>query len=135
MRSTIWTKSSLGHFLFACCQYPYNSDWAFHQYAVQRGLGGWNGRRQNINRISLGVVAERGPAGYSEAELAALAWLVDTLRGRYDLAADAVARCGDLDPWRSDNQAGFPWDQFVRRLASGSPRRGRAGLTTKKVTR
>ncbi len=61
------------------------------QYATwHAGMAEWNGRRQNINRISLGVVVERGPNGYSDLQLAALAWLVDTLRGRYQLAG----RCG-----------------------------------------
>jgi len=89
--------------------------------AWHAGLGIWNGRRQNINRISLGIVAERGRAGYTEAQLAALAWLVDTLRGRYGLTAGAVARWGDLDPRHADDPAGFPWDLFVHRLVPGVP--------------
>jgi hypothetical protein len=92
------------------------------QYAAwHAGLGVWNGRRQNINRISLGLVAERGPAGYTEAQLAALVWLVDTLRGRYGLPASAVARWGDLDPRHADDPTGFPWELFIDRLVPGVP--------------
>jgi N-acetylmuramoyl-L-alanine amidase-like protein len=92
------------------------------QYAAwHAGMAEWNGREQNINRISLGVVAERGPAGYSDAQLAALAWLVDTLRGRYQLPVGSVVRWGDLDPRRSEDPAGFPWELFVHRLVPGVP--------------
>ena len=89
--------------------------------AWHAGMGVWNGRWQNINRISLGIVAERGPAGYTDPQLAALAWLVDTLRGRYQLPRDAVVRWGALDPRHADDPAGFPWERFVQRLAPGMP--------------
>jgi N-acetylmuramoyl-L-alanine amidase len=92
------------------------------QYAAwHAGMGIWNGRQQNINRVSLGVVAERGTTGYTEAQLEALVWLVDTLRGRYGLPADAVVRWGDLDPRHADDPAGFPWELFVHRLVPGVP--------------
>ncbi len=81
----------------------------------------WNGRRQNINRISLGVVVERGPAGYSDLQLAALAWLIDTLRGRYQLPVDAVVRWSDLDPALARRPGQLPWELFVRRLVPGIP--------------
>jgi N-acetyl-anhydromuramyl-L-alanine amidase AmpD len=67
------------------------------------------------------VVAERGPAGYAQAPLAALAWLVDTLRARHDLPIEAVVRWGELDTRHADNPAGFPWPQFVDRLTRGVP--------------
>jgi N-acetyl-anhydromuramyl-L-alanine amidase AmpD len=89
--------------------------------AWHAGMGEWNGRLQNIGRISIGVVVERGPAGYTQAALDALAWLADTLRGRYGLPRDAVVRWGDLDPRRADDPAGFPWQLFVRRLAADIP--------------
>jgi len=66
-------------------------------------------------------VAERGVTGYSDAQLAALVWLVDSLRGRYGLTANAVVRWGDLDPRHADDPAGFPWELFVHRLVPGVP--------------
>ena len=66
--------------------------------AWHSGMGTWNDRRQNINRISLGITAERELHGYSDTGLAALAWLVETLRKRYDLPKSAVVRWSDLDP-------------------------------------
>ncbi|HEU5102107.1 MAG TPA: N-acetylmuramoyl-L-alanine amidase [Roseiflexaceae bacterium] len=83
-----------------------DADAAWHS-----GMADWNGRNQNINRISLGVTLERGPNGYSSAQLDALAWLVRTLRQRYDLPATAVLRWSDLDPSQADTLAGFPWKQ------------------------
>jgi hypothetical protein len=92
------------------------------QYAAwHAGMAEWNGRRQNINRISLGVVVERGPAGYSDAQLATLVWLIDTLRGRYQLPVDAVLRWSDLDPRSPGDPPGFPMELFVRRLVPGIP--------------
>jgi hypothetical protein len=86
-------------------------------YAVwHSGMADWSGRNRNINRISLGVTAERAAAGYSPTLLAALAWLVRTLRSRYSLPAGAVVRWDDLDP-RADDLAGFPWPQFQKMLA------------------
>src|SRR5262249_3821645 len=84
--------------------------------AWHSGMGDWNGRRQNINRISLGVTAERRPDGYSPALLAALAWLVRALCGRYDLSTAAVRRWSEFDP-SHDDLAGFPWKQFQKMLA------------------
>src|SRR6185436_3540567 len=89
--------------------------------AWHAGMASWGGRELNINRVSLGVVAERGPAGYTDAQLDALAWLVDRLRGRYELPSDAVVRWGELDPRRTDDPAGFPWELFKRRLVPGIP--------------
>jgi hypothetical protein len=86
--------------------------------AWHSGMAKWGGRSRNINRISLGVVAERGPAGYSDAQLDALAWLVRTLRNRYRLPNTAVVPWGKLDPRHSDDPAGFPWPLFQKRLAS-----------------
>jgi N-acetylmuramoyl-L-alanine amidase CwlA len=84
------------------------------EYAAwHAGMADWRGRRQNINRVSLGVMLEHGPGGYSDEQLAALAWLCDTLRERYGLPSEAVVRWGDLDPRRSDDPAGFPWERFA----------------------
>jgi hypothetical protein len=85
------------------------------------GMGVWDGRQQNINPISLGLMVERNPAGPIQDQLAALAWLVDTLRARYGLPIGAVVRRADLDPQPADDLAGFPWKQFVGRLARGIP--------------
>jgi hypothetical protein len=98
------------------------SDGAIYQllddnYAAwHAGIAIWNGRRQNINRISLGVVAERGPRGYTAELLAALAWLCRTLAARYGLPPGAIVRWGDLDPRHADDPAGFPWEQFEARM-------------------
>jgi hypothetical protein len=90
------------------------------EYAAwHAGMAEWRGRRQNINRISLGVVVERGPAGYAERSLAALAWLVRALRERHALPPGAVVRWGDLDPRHADDPAGFPWEQFQMREEAG----------------
>jgi hypothetical protein len=85
--------------------------------AWHTGMGVWDGRRQNINRISLSVAFERGSAGYAQAQLAALAWLVDTLCARYDLPIAAVVRQSELDKHHGGVLAGFPWAKFVARLA------------------
>jgi N-acetyl-anhydromuramyl-L-alanine amidase AmpD len=111
----------------AAAHYYVASDASIYQIVDDRfaawhaGMGVWNGRRQNINRISLGVAAERGPAGYGQAPLAALAWLVDTLRARYGLPIEAVVRWGELDSHHSDDLAGFPWAHLVDRLARDVP--------------
>lgn len=89
--------------------------------AWHAGMAIWNGRRRNINRISLGITAERGTAGYTVAQLDALVWLVDTLRGRYGLTSASVVRWGDLDPRHADDPAGFPWEIFLGRLTPGVP--------------
>ena len=89
--------------------------------AWHTGMAVWSGRRRNINRISLGVVAEHGPAGYSDVQLDALAWLVDTLRGRYGLTAEVVVRRDELAPHHAADPAGFPWTIFMGRLAPGVP--------------
>jgi N-acetylmuramoyl-L-alanine amidase-like protein len=85
--------------------------------AWHSGMADWNGRRRNINPISLGVTVERDSSGYSAALLDALAWLVQTLRVRYELPATSVKRWSDLDPHDADDLAGFPWAQFQKRLA------------------
>jgi hypothetical protein len=89
--------------------------------AWHTGMGLWDGRRQNINRISLGIVVERGADGYAQAQLAALAWLIDTLRARYDLPLEAVVRRDDLDTRHIGDLASFPWPQFMNRLARKLP--------------
>jgi hypothetical protein len=83
--------------------------------AWHSGMADWNGRRQNINRISLGVTVEHGPNGYSAATLDALAWLVGTLRARYQLPVASVKRWSELNQ-DADDLAGFPWVQFQKRL-------------------
>jgi N-acetylmuramoyl-L-alanine amidase len=84
--------------------------------AWHSGMADWNGRRQNINPISLGVTVEHGASGYSTAALDALAWLVQTLRARHRLPVAAVKRWSELDPKDADDLAGFPWAQFQQRL-------------------
>jgi hypothetical protein len=106
---------------------------ATHYYVTSKGLiyqlvddaySAWHsgmavsgGRRQNINRLSLGLTVERGPSGYGAAQLDALAWLVNTLHDRYALPPGAVLRWGDLDPHHVEDPAGFPWESFKQRLA------------------
>jgi hypothetical protein len=85
--------------------------------AWHSGMADWNGRRRNINPISLGVTVEHGSSGYSTASLDALAWLVGTLRARYELPANAVKRWSELGPHDADDMAGFPWAQFRKRMA------------------
>jgi hypothetical protein len=84
--------------------------------AWHSGMADWNGRRRNINPISLGVTIEHGTGGYSTAQLDALAWLVGILRARYQLPAAAVKRWSDLASGDTDDPAGFPWAQFQKRL-------------------
>jgi hypothetical protein len=89
--------------------------------AWHAGMATWAGRRRNINRISLGITAERGPDGYTAAQIDALVWLVDTLRARYALPSSAVLRWGDLATRPVDDPPGFPWDLFQSRLVPGVP--------------
>lgn len=84
--------------------------------AWHAGIAEWNGRSQNINRISLGIVLEHGPHGYTEGQLEALVWLVEQLRVRYNLPLEAVVRWGDLDPHHANDPVEFPWELFLRRL-------------------
>lgn len=56
--------------------------------AWHSGMGAWKGRRQNINRISLGITLEDRGENRSQSE--ALAWLIEQLCERYQLPADAV---------------------------------------------
>ena len=83
--------------------------------AWHSGMADWNGRRQNINRISLGITVEQ-VGNYPAAQLAALARLVTTLRARYDLPADAVLRWSDLAPDNPSDPDAFPWDAFRKRM-------------------
>jgi hypothetical protein len=85
--------------------------------AWHSGMAVWNGRRQNINPISLGVTVEHGPNSYSTVLLDSLAWLIGRLRARYQLPIASVKRWGDLDSHAADDLAGFPWAQFQKRLA------------------
>ncbi|KAB8144089.1 N-acetylmuramoyl-L-alanine amidase [Chloroflexia bacterium SDU3-3] len=71
------------------------------------GMATWQGRRQNINRISLGITVQRSTKGYTEAAKKALAWLVATLRERYNLAH--VVRWGDLDADSRPDGADLSW--------------------------
>jgi N-acetyl-anhydromuramyl-L-alanine amidase AmpD len=65
----------------------------------------YEGRRQNINRISVGIVLER-PAHLEpespvfERQRSALGWLVQQVAARHDLPPDAVVRWLDLAPQR-----------------------------------
>ena len=79
--------------------------------AFHAGMARYNGRRQNINRMSLGVTTERGPSGYTPETLHALNWLVGTLRTRYDVAADAVAAWATLSPAATKDGSDLPWDR------------------------
>jgi N-acetylmuramoyl-L-alanine amidase len=85
--------------------------------AWHSGMADWNGRRRNINPISLGVTVEHSSSGYNMASLDALAWLVGTLRVRYKLPANALKRWSDLNSGAADDMAGFPWAQLQKRLA------------------
>jgi N-acetyl-anhydromuramyl-L-alanine amidase AmpD len=111
----------------ATAHYYVTSDATVYQLVADQfaawhtGMGTWNGRRRNINRISLGVVIEREPAGYAQAQLAALAWLIDTLRARYDLPFKAVVRRDDLETHHTGDLDGFPWPQFLNRLTRKRP--------------
>lgn len=91
-----------------------------HYAAWHTGIGEWRGRRQNINRISLGITVERGPQGYTEATLQALAWLVARLRQRYGLPPEALVRAGDLNQ-RENSLPDFPWELLMQRLRPGGP--------------
>ncbi|MBC8160424.1 MAG: N-acetylmuramoyl-L-alanine amidase [Roseiflexaceae bacterium] len=76
--------------------------------ALHAGMAEWAGRHQNINRISLGVTAQRGPDGYTPETLHALNWLVATLRARYGIAANAVVAWGTLDDTADGTDV--PWN-------------------------
>ncbi|HEU5013167.1 MAG TPA: N-acetylmuramoyl-L-alanine amidase [Roseiflexaceae bacterium] len=79
------------------------------EYAAwHAGMDEWNGQRQNINLISLGVMLQRGPDGYAQPQLNALAWLLNTLRQRYDLPPEAVVRWGSLDSRHGSDAADVP---------------------------
>jgi hypothetical protein len=56
------------------------------------GLAVWNGRRRNLNPISIGVAVERAPGGPPEAQRAALERLLARLRADYRLPKRAVVR-------------------------------------------
>ena len=84
------------------------------------GTAAWpigTGGVRTSTAISLGVLLERGPDGYSDsaARCAGLAGR-NTARARYELPADAVMGWGQLDPRHADDPAGFPMKQFQRRL-------------------
>lgn len=84
--------------------------------AWHAGMADWRDRRQNINRVSLGITLEQAAGGYPANQLAALAWLADTLRARYQLPANAVMRWSDLNPDAANDPASFPWEAFRKRL-------------------
>jgi hypothetical protein len=84
--------------------------------AWHAGMATWNGRRQNINRISVGITAERGVRGYTDTQLAALGWLIETLCRRHGIGKAAVMRWSDLDAEHGADPAGFPWKEFMARL-------------------
>lgn len=82
--------------------------------ARHAGLGEWKGRRRNLNLISIGVMVERGSAGFTEAQTEALSRLIGVLRRRYKLPARAVARLSDLNPRKDDFLRGLPIKGIAR---------------------
>jgi hypothetical protein len=73
--------------------------------AWHAGMAWYEGRRQNINRISVGIVLER-PAHLEpespvfERQRSALGWLVQQVAARHELPPDAVVRWLDMAPQR-----------------------------------
>lgn len=83
------------------------------QYAAfHSGMATWSGARRNINRLSLGISLERPPAGYTPAALHALAWLLETLRARYDIPVAGVMRWGELSPAAAADLTDLPRERF-----------------------
>lgn len=78
-------------------------------------MANWRNRRQNINRVSLGVTLEHDRGDYRAAQLDALAWLVSELRTRYDLPAEAVVAWSSAERTRRGRPGDFPWQQFRRK--------------------
>ena len=93
------------------------------QAAFHAGMATWNGRRQNINRLSLGVSVERGANGYTAETLHALDWLVATLRARYNLPADAVVGWGALAPGDAGDGTDLPWNATDSSFSAAAPKR------------
>lgn len=89
------------------------------KYAARHaGMGDFRGRRQNINRISIGVVLAR-PAGIDphstklDLQRNALGWLLHTLAQQYDLPADAAVRWLDFAPQVDNPHSRQPLDDLT----------------------
>lgn len=80
--------------------------------AWHSGLGEWGGRRQNINRISIGVTLEHRKGQSYDAQIGPLRWLLATLRARYDLPPNTVV----------------PWSNFLGRTPLVPPSTALDGL-------
>jgi N-acetyl-anhydromuramyl-L-alanine amidase AmpD len=78
--------------------------------AWHAGMAEWNGRRQNINRISIGITLEH-QENYSQRQLQALAWLVEQLKQRYGLDDLALVGWSQLSGGQAD-PVQFPWDSW-----------------------
>jgi hypothetical protein len=80
--------------------------------ARHAGMATWNGRRRNMNRISVGITIERGRRGFVRKQIDALRDLVSTLRDSYDIPAGAVLRWSDLAPGKGGDLSGLPVEEL-----------------------
>jgi len=76
--------------------------------ARHAGMATWQGRRRNINRISLGIAIERPRRGFTSKQIAALKDLVSTLRSTYNIPSTAILRWGDLASGKGGDLSGLP---------------------------
>jgi N-acetyl-anhydromuramyl-L-alanine amidase AmpD len=84
--------------------------------AWHSGMATIDGQQININRLSLGVMAEYTNVGYTNKQLDALTWLIDTLRDRHDIPETAIVPWSTLDPHRDADPHPFPPELFANRL-------------------
>ncbi len=92
--------------------------------AWHAGMLTYNGRRQNINRISIGIVLERppdlsadSPAG--QRQRCVLGWLIKDIFERYHLGADAVVRWLDMQPDRVADHSSQRLDDVTLETITG----------------
>jgi hypothetical protein len=84
--------------------------------AWHAGLTNWQGRRRNINRISIGIVLERpleAPEDTYVMQRKALGWLAKNLITYYELPPASILRWRDLEPARLHPHSRQPLDDIT----------------------
>jgi hypothetical protein len=81
--------------------------------ARHAGMATWQGRRRNMNRISLGIGIERPAHGFTTTQIAALKDLVGTLSATYTIPATAILRWSDLAPGKGGDLSGLAIEQLA----------------------
>jgi hypothetical protein len=91
--------------------------------AWHAGVSYWQGD-YNCNRFSLGVELENmndGEDKYTQNQLDAALWLVQTKVRQYRIPQSRLVRHADISPGRKTDPRGFPWESFIANVYRDMP--------------